>query len=324
MAIFERCYRLTILALIGLGWSIFAAAQGPELEKSWQKSLELVFESPAVIVANGHALTEAELFTHLEGIPRRDRAGYVSKPKRIADAAQLQMDRERIARAGVETGLLDDPMISADLYRMAMDELAERQLKRVVEERKLDSYEEQARELYLATPERFREKASYSFTHLLIRTAERTEAEAMRKILSLQEQAEAGADFDELVESNSEDGTVEENNGTYKSVPPDQLDQNFAQALGKIERHGEISGPVRSRFGWHLIRLDEIHEARVPSWEEAQARAIDLAEQRHEKLIREKYLHQIASEGQLEVSPGLVERIQRRYGGLRGSDVPAN
>lgn len=139
----------------------------------------------------------------------------------------------------------------------------------------------------------------------------------MRKVLSLADQLDEGADFGELIAAHSDDGTVAENGGTYESVPPDQLDSNFSNALRRLEP-GEMSGPVRSRFGWHLIRLDEVHEGEVKDWEAAREEAIKLAEQRHAERIREAYLVELSSSRNLEVSQDIVTRLQQRYGSLRG------
>ena len=267
-----------------------------------------------MIVAGDVALTEDELFAHVENIPPEDRAGFVSGPKRIADAAQKRMLEEQLAQAGIQSGLLEDKIFTAGLYSMVMKEVAKRQLKRVVAERKLDSYERQGRELYLANPERFQSEPTYTFTHLLISTRERSESEAMREILALQDRVEAGEDLDALVKAHSEDGTLEENDGQYESVSPARLDSNFARALRELEEGENVSGPVRSQFGWHLIRLDEIHSDALPSWEEARSQAVQLAEQRHEETIRKNYMQEVKGAEEIDLVPDLVDRIQRRYG----------
>lgn len=291
--------------------AVTATAQA-QLESEHKKSLSIEFASPAVVIAGDATLTEADLRAHVESIPQTDRAGFVNNPRRIAETAEQQTRQEQLALAALESGLLDDPVRSARLYRAAVDELATWQIQHVLANGKLDDYEQQGRELYLSNPERFRKEPSYSFTHLLIGSADRTEEAAMRKVLSMIDGLGEGADFEELVASHSDDGTVDENGGRYQSVPPDRLDENFASSLRELSP-GEISGPVRSRFGWHLIRLDQVHAGGVRNWEEAKSEAVKLAEQRHAKRIREAYMQELSQTDGLEIAPDLVNRLQQQY-----------
>lgn len=290
-----------------------ASTAQAQLETDQDKGLTITFTSPAIVIAGDATLTEADLQAHVESIPPADRAGFVNSPRRIAETAEQQTRQEQLAQEALESDLLDDPVRSARLYRAAVDQLATWQIQQVLADRKLDDYEQQARELYLSNPERFRKEASYSFTHLLIASADRTEEAAMRKVLSMVDELGEGADFEELVASHSDDGTVDENGGRYQSVPPDRLDGNFADALQELSP-GEVSGPVRSRFGWHLIRLDEVHEGAVKNWEEARSDAVQLAEQRHAKRIREAYMQELSQTDGLEIAPDLVKRLQDQYG----------
>lgn len=316
-------YSRFLLMFCALGATLSAYAQPGGLGETQEKTIDIAFESPVVIVADDYMLTEAELFSHVETVPPEDRMGYVSNAKRIAQTAQSQVDGERIARAGIESGLLDDPVFSAGLYRRLIEAIADQHVANVVADRKLESYQQQARELYLADPDQFKKAPRYSFTHLLIKTQNRTEAEGMRKILELHQQVEAGKDFEELVKANSEEASLEENGGAYDEIQPNRLDRNFSRKLQSLSEVGDISGPVRTRFGWHLIRLDQRHEGSVPSWEQVQEEAVKLAEQRHQERIRENYLKEVSTEGRLEIIPDLVEKIQRQYG-FSPDQLPGN
>lgn len=288
----------------------FAQAQ---IDEPTKKALSVDFESPAVVIAGNATLTEADLQAHVESIPERDRAAFVNSPRRVADTAEQQTRQEQLAQAGLDAGLLDDPVRSAQIYRAAVEKLATWQMEQVIEARKLDDYEQQGRELFLSNPDRFREPPTFSFTHLLVGVAERSEVAAMRQVLALVDQLAEGADFEALVVEHSEDGTVEENRGRYESVPAERLDENFARALRELEP-GEISGPVRSRFGWHIIRLDEIHQGSVKDWEAAREEAMKLAEQRHADRIREAYMQELTAGQRPDIAPDLVRRLQQKYG----------
>ena len=92
--------------------------------------------------------------------------------------------------------------------------------------------------------------------HILIKTNELvSEAEARNRILSLKERLDNKADFAELARARSED-TSASRGGELNWVSPGDTVPEFERAMDAL-KPGEISGPVRSPFGWHLIQVLE-------------------------------------------------------------------
>ena len=93
--------------------------------------------------------------------------------------------------------------------------------------------------------------------HILIRTNEAvSEAEARRKLLDLRERIVAGgADFAELARANSDDGTAARG-GELDWVYPGDTVPEFERAYQGL-KVGEVSPPVRTPFGYHLIEVLE-------------------------------------------------------------------
>lgn len=92
--------------------------------------------------------------------------------------------------------------------------------------------------------------------HILIKTNELvSEAEARNRILSLKERLDNKADFAELARARSED-TSASRGGELNWVSPGDTVPEFERAMDAL-KPGEISGPVRSPFGWHLIQVIE-------------------------------------------------------------------
>lgn len=107
------------------------------------------------------------------------------------------------------------------------------------------------------TRSRDEEKVVVTQTHarhiLLKPNAITTDAEAKAKLIDLRQRALAGEDFGELAKEFSDDTSASQggdlgwaNPGTY--VPA------FEATMDKLEK-GEISQPIESRFGWHIIKL---------------------------------------------------------------------
>ena len=93
--------------------------------------------------------------------------------------------------------------------------------------------------------------------HILIRPSEAvTDAQAESKIRDLYRQLQDGADFASLAREYSDDPVSGSDGGNLGWVSPGQMVPAFEQAMLSA-RVGEIKGPFRSQFGWHLLQVQE-------------------------------------------------------------------
>ena len=92
--------------------------------------------------------------------------------------------------------------------------------------------------------------------HILIKTSELlAENEARTRLLNLKERLENRADFSELARLHSEDGSTAQGGDLGWLAPGDTVPE-FERAMNAL-KVGQISDPVRSPFGWHLIQVLE-------------------------------------------------------------------
>jgi peptidyl-prolyl cis-trans isomerase SurA len=92
--------------------------------------------------------------------------------------------------------------------------------------------------------------------HILIKVNEVTsEAEGKIKIERIKDRIDSGANFEEQAKINSDD-TSASKGGDLGWVNPGDTVPEFEQAMNKL-KVGEMSGPVRTPFGWHLIVVVE-------------------------------------------------------------------
>ena len=161
-------------------------------------------------------------------------------------------------------------------YAISM-ELIERYLRKVVEGKlAATDWEAEAREQYLASPEDYRVPESVSLRTLLIRTEDRTESEAMGIAVDLLYQAaQVGADFSKLVSEHTEDANAAANGGLMSGVVRGQTVPPFEEAAFALRMPGELSEPVVSQFGVHLIQLVEYSPAEQLTYEQVAKRIID-------------------------------------------------
>ena len=99
--------------------------------------------------------------------------------------------------------------------------------------------------------------------HILVRTSEVvSEADARRRLADLRERVvTGGADFAELARQHSADGTASRGGDLDWLLPGDTVPE-FERVMNGL-KIGEISQPVKSPFGWHLIQVMERRAAGV-------------------------------------------------------------
>jgi peptidyl-prolyl cis-trans isomerase C len=98
-----------------------------------------------------------------------------------------------------------------------------------------------------------------SARHILVRT----EAEAREVAKALRD----GADFAEQAKAKSIDPAAE-NGGDLGYFKAEDMVPEFSEAAFALKK-GEISAPVQTKYGWHVIRLDDRRAQSAPSFEES-------------------------------------------------------
>ena len=116
----------------------------------------------------------------------------------------------------------------------------------------------QAREFYDANPEQFEVPAGREASHILVETE--AEADRIRAEATLE-------NFAELARENSTDEGSKEQGGSLGQIQRGQLVPPFEKVAFAL-KDGEISDPVKTQFGWHVITVD-VTPASTTSFAEA-------------------------------------------------------
>ncbi|HID30168.1 MAG TPA: hypothetical protein EYP19_09205 [Desulfobacterales bacterium] len=133
-----------------------------------------------------------------------------------------------------------------------------------VSEEEVGAYFDLNKEDY-ATPKRVRAR------HILFKVERDANPEAIeearKKAVNVLKQARSGKDFDELARKYSDDTGSRGKGGDLGFFARDRMVRPFSDAAFGM-KSGEISEPVRTAFGWHIIKVEAVQEAREPVLEE--------------------------------------------------------
>ncbi len=106
----------------------------------------------------------------------------------------------------------------------------------------------------------------YRARHILVEN----EADA-KAILA---QLKAGAKFEDLAQKNSKDPGSAENGGDLDWANPGNYVPEFSQALIKLQKGQTTDVPVKSQFGWHIIKLEDVRETQFPAFDEVKGQIV--------------------------------------------------
>lgn len=130
-----------------------------------------------------------------------------------------------------------------------------------VSEAELRAYYDQNRSRFETVEERFAR-------HILFQVDEDTTDEAaLAAAQSARERIEGGADFAEVAREVSEDVPTRLVGGELGWITPGMLSGPFEEALYSLDVNA-VSEPVRTDFGYHLIKLEQVRSSEVQSFEE--------------------------------------------------------
>ena len=126
--------------------------------------------------------------------------------------------------------------------------------------------------------------------HILIKTSELVaESEAKDRAVKLKERLDNNADFAELARLQSEDASAARG-GELGWLSPGDTVPEFEKAMNAL-RPGQISEPVRSPFGWHLIQVMERRNQDVSQQQQRlsarQALREQKADEAHQEFVRQ-------------------------------------
>lgn len=128
----------------------------------------------------------------------------------------------------------------------------------------VDASEEELQELYRQQIGNLAEQRRAA--HILIEVDGTSDAEAKAQLEEIAAQLAAGGDFATLAKEYSDDPGSANEGGDLGYAGPGVYDPAFEDALYAL-KEGQVSAPVRSEFGWHLIKLLGVQSPEVPSFE---------------------------------------------------------
>lgn len=160
---------------------------------------------------------------------------------------------------GIEDSESFKEKLKALKMQLVQQELFERQVKKLVTDEAIESGYNQMVKNYVG-------KSEMQASHILVSTKQEAE-DIVQKLNN-------GASFSELAKAYSMDPGSKDKGGSLGKFVQGKFDPDFEAKLAVMKK-GDISEPVQTKFGWHIIKLEDKRPYNIPSKSEARQEVIN-------------------------------------------------
>jgi peptidyl-prolyl cis-trans isomerase C len=234
---------------------------------------------------NGEPVTEREL----NQLIARQTQGQTDLPAvQRRQFLQEMINLMLLSQAGETAGVDDNPDVSAQLQNSRRTTLAQAFVRDLTTAEPVDEarLRERYQQAYVDNPSQ-----EYRARHILVQ--EKAQAEGLITRLN------DGEAFADLAQQYSEDGSAEQG-GDLGWFSSSDMVSAFGDAVAALETGSLTQAPVETRFGWHVIQLDDTREVATPAFSE-------VAEELRRRVINERIqarIDALRGDAQIDYSAG--------------------
>ena len=220
------------------------------------------------LVTSGTVVVTAQDFeAQMLRIPESLRGETRASLDRVAAMTDSLFVNRMLAAEAAKAGFLDDPLVKLRGQQVLEAYQARAWLDQVEKTYKHPNLEARAREIYLADRSKYTVPETYAVEHILIGLWGRTKEMALQSITEARNKIAAGADFLAVAKEYTTDPSFRQNGGKLGTVQAKDLDIEIGQLLPKL-KNGEVSQPIFTKAGYHLVRVTGRNPGRAYTFDE--------------------------------------------------------
>jgi peptidyl-prolyl cis-trans isomerase C len=175
--------------------------------------------------------------------------------------------RRVLAAEASKSAVAKNPLVLAAIEKAKERILSDAMLESIDQKNQpsLDAIESYARTMYNANQQKYGTPEQVRASHILIRTGEQ---DAKAKLQDILKQIKAGADFEELAKTRSQDPGSAAKGGDLGYFGRGRMIEQFEKVVFAMSKAGEMSDVFESPFGFHIIKLTDKKPAGVKMFAE--------------------------------------------------------
>ncbi len=246
-----------------------------------------IFFAATTLALSGQAMAADEVLATVNGkkITQKDFDQYMAMNTQGANAPKERIvdelvNRELVYQDAIKQGLDKDKDVLAHLEALRTNVILGAALGKATTSKPITDAE--LKKLYDDKLGNFK-MTEYKARHILLKTKEDAE-----KVIT---ELDMGGDFAELAKNKST-GPSSKQGGDLGWFAPQQMVPEFSSALLQLKKGKYTKEPVQTKFGWHVIKLEDTRNAEPPKFDDVKQRLKQNVEQQrlsdYIKTLREK------------------------------------
>lgn len=248
------------------------------------------------IEVGSYKISDADIKAEMEMLPAQYKMLVATKEGKKGFVEQL-VDKELFYQESVSSGIDKNPEVAAELEKVRRTLLAQRFIKSKLKGLEENIKDDALKSFYEKNKKDFASPEKVSAKHILVKD-EKVASDLQGKITADPRQ------FEELAKKHSIDSSAK-NGGDLGTLERDGLVKEFADALDKLKKEGEISPVVKTQFGYHIIKFGRRQAGEPPKFDEIKEE------------VREAYLRKALKESYDKI----VGDLKKKYKVVEHEDV---
>jgi peptidyl-prolyl cis-trans isomerase C len=238
-------------------------------------------------VVNGHAITETSFEEEAKMLPPYVKP-ILETPSGRMQILESMITRDILMQEALRRGI-DRREDVRERLNMARRSVILEALLREVSEKAPGLSDESLRKFYEANKDSFQVGERVGVSHILFK--DRAEAEEAAK------RVKGGTPFDEMAKAAAKKGVITADLGM---IERGKFDKTF-EAAAFAAAPGSVAGPVKTAYGYHLIRVGEKKPAGLQSFEEVKGQILSDLRQQAQRDAFEAFLAELKKQSRIQV-----------------------
>ena len=265
----------------------------------------------APLIDDGPVVVDAADFEgNMLRIPENRRVEFRTSYDRVAAVVDNIFVARSLAAKAREAGLDKDPAVQRRLQQLQDGLLADLYVQKAEKDAPAVNLEELAREDFKAEYAKMTKPEETYIQQILVGVKGRTkEMAAERAKMVREEAAKPDADFLALAAKYSDDPDMRRNGGDLGYHATANLMEPIRKVVEKMNRKGEVSQPIETEFGYHIVRFIDRKRAQPVKFEDVRKKLIEMEREKVQKSRFQELVQQVRGSKTVTVHKENVEAL---------------
>ena len=243
---------------------------------------DMIIEKLVTKRAAGTKVTDEEVAAKIEGF--KAKFGSEEELKKQIEKSGLTLDK---VKENVREGLRQEHWIDSQIVGKA------------------EVTDADAEDFYKKNPDQFKQPEQVRASHILVKVEQDAKPEVVtekeKAAKAIADRVKKGEAFDKLAKELSEDPSAKQNSGDLNYFGREQMVKEFSEAAFKMKKD-EISDPVRSQFGFHVIKVTDHKAGETVTLETAKPKLLAFLKQQKRQGEIEKVVKAIREKADVKIN----------------------